>query len=181
MKIVEKIENQDFPIEWANLDSLSDSKGYRVEIYLIRNDNLLEDLISMFNTLFRTIKKSIKLYDSSWWDYCLDTWDPNNDKYDYELEGKSDETRDYLIMLKASSVEVGYSGVCRCIDWNVFLRVSLTCIVTHKAPYGHIFYDEENDFFFYFHHSGSIGFYYKERNEIIEKILSISKDEYDVR
>ncbi|HLV39854.1 hypothetical protein [Xanthomarina sp.] len=181
MKTLDKITNQSFPLTWANLDSYTESKGHKNEIYLINNDNLIEGLILMFYTLFRSIKSDIRLYDPSWWDCCLDTWDPDEDKYDYELEGKSDETKDYLIMLRESSIEIGYSGICKCNDWNKFLSIILTCIVTHIAPYSPVFYDEENDFFFYFHHSGSIGFYYKERNEIVEKILSISKDEYDVR
>lgn len=181
MKTLDKITNQDFPLTWANLNSLTDSKGFKVEIYLNNNDNLVEELILMFYTLFQTTKDNVKIYDPSWWDYCLDTWDPNKDQYNYELEGKSDETKKYLIMLKESSIELGYSGICRCNNWDKFLRVSLNCIVTHRAPYSHIFYHVEKDFFFYFHHTGSIGFYYKERNEAVEKILSFSKEQYDIR
>jgi len=181
MKTLDKITNQSFPLTWANLDSYTESKGHKVEIYLIKNENLIEGLILMFYTLFRTIKSNIEVYNPSWWDYCLDTWNAKEDGYDYELEGKSVETKDYLIMLKESSIELGYSGICRCNDWDKFLSVILTCIVTHKAPYSPVFYDEENDFFFYFHHSGSIGLYYKEKNEVVEKILSTSKDEYDIK
>lgn len=181
MKTLDKITNQDFPLTWANLDSYTESKGHKNEIYLVNNDNLVEGLILMFYALFQTIKSNIKVYNPSWWDYCLDTWNVKEDMYDYELEGKSVETKRYLIMLKESSIELGYSGICKCNDWDKFLSITLTCIVTYIAPYSPIFYDEENDFFFYFHHSGSIGFYYKERNEIVEKILSISQDEYDVR
>ncbi len=181
MKTLDKITNQGFPLTWANLDSYTESKGYKNEIYLVNNDNLVEGLILMVYALFQTIKSNIKVYNPSWWDFCLDTWNVKEDMYDYELEGKSVETKRYLIMLKESSIELGYSGICKCNDWDRFLSITLTCIVTHIAPYSPIFYDEENDFFFYFHHSGSIGFYYKERNEIVEKILSISQDEYDVR
>lgn len=181
MKTLDKIINKSFPLTWANLDSYTESKGHKNEIYLINNDNFIEGLILMFNTLFRSLKSDIRLYNPSWWDYCLDTWNPDKDKYDYELEGKSAETKDYLIMLRESSIEIGYSGICKCNDWDKFLSITLTCIVNHIAPYSPIFYDEENDFFFYFHHSGSIGFYYKVRNEIVEKILSISKGKYDVR
>lgn len=181
MKILEEITNQNFPLTWANLNSYAESEGHRNEIYLINNENLIEGLILMFYALFRTIKSNIKVYNPSWWDYCLDTWNVQEDMYDYELESKSVETKCYLTMLKESSIELGYSGICKCNDWDKFLSITLDCIVTHIAPYSPIFYDEENDFFFYFHHSGSMGFYYKERNEIVEKILSISKDEYDVR
>lgn len=181
MKTVEKIINQKFPLTWANLDSYAESKGNKLEIYLINNENCIEGLILMFYTLFRTIKSNIKVYSPSWWDFCLDTWNVKEDRYDYELEGKSVESKDYLIMLKESFIDLGYSGVCKCNDWDKFLKITLGCIITHNAPYSPIFYDDENNFFFYFHHTGSIGFYYKMRNEGVEKILSIAKKEYDVR
>lgn len=181
MKTLDKITNQNFPLEWANLDSYAETKGHKIEIYLIKNETLIEGLIVMFYTLFRAIKSNIKVYSSSWWDYCLDTWNAKEDKYDYGLEGKSDESKEYLIMLKESSVELGYSGMCRCNNWDKFLSTILVCIVTHKAPYSPVFYDEENGFFFYFHHTGSIGFYYKMRNKVVEKVLNIAKDEYDLR
>jgi|SRR5690554_1773952 len=181
MKILDKITNQDFPLTWANLDSYTQSKGHKNEIYLFNNENLIEGLTFMFYTLFGNIKSNIKVYNPSWWDYCLDTWNAKEDVYDYELEGKSVETKCYLRMLIQSSIELGYSGICKCNDWDKFLSITLTCIVTHIAPYSHVFYDQENDFFFYFHHTGSMGFYYKTRNEVVEKILSTSKDEYDVR
>jgi len=181
MKTLIEIKDQRFPLTWANLDSYTESKGSKVEIYLVNNENLIEGLILMFYTLFRTIKSNIKLYSPSWWDFCIDTWNVKEDSYDYELDGKSVESKDYLIMLKESAIEINYSGICICNDWEKFLKIILTCIVTHKAPYSPVFYDEENSFFFYFHHSGSIGFYYKKQNDVIGKILNIANDEYDIR
>jgi hypothetical protein len=61
------------------------------------------------------------------------------------------------------------------------LLIILKCIVSHQAPYSPIFYDEVNDFFFYFHHSGSIGLYYKIENETIKNILENASDEYDIK
>ena len=181
MKTLEKITNQHFPLKWANLDAYPTSSGYKFEIYLNNGEVLIEGLILMFYTLFQPIKNNIKIYNPSWWDYCLDTWNTEVDKYDYELEGKSVETKDYIIMLKESSIEQGYSGVCRCNDWDKFLLVVLTCIITHKAPYSPVFYNEENDFFFYFHHTGSIGFYYKMKNDVIENIMNAAKENYEIR
>ncbi len=181
MKILGKIANQDFPLVWANLDFFPESKGHKAEVYLIKNKSMIDELILMFYALFRGVKKNIKIYNHSWWDFCLDTWDPNGDKYDYELEGKSSETKDYLIMLRESSIEQGYSGICSCNDWDKFLSIVLTCIVTHRAPFSPVFYNVENDFFFYFHHTGSIGLYYKMKNEIVVKILNTARDEYDIR
>ena len=181
MKTLVEIKNHKFPLKWVNLDSYTESKGSKVEIYLVNDDNFIKDLTLMFHTLFRTIKSNIKLYSPSWWDFCLDTWNVKEDKYDYGLKGKSIESKDYLIMLKESAIEIEYSGICICNNWEKFLKITLACIITHKAPYSHVFYDDENDFFFYFHHTGSIGFYYKKQNDVIEKILNIAKHDYDVK
>ena len=155
MKILEKDANKKFPFDWVNLDYLPESNGGKREIYLQDNVNITEGLIFMFYLLFRSTKNNIQIYNSSWWDFCLDTWDSN----------KADETKDYLKILYESHIEYGYSGSCNCFNWDRFLHVTLRCIITHKAPYSPIFYEDRNDFFFYFHHSGSIGIYYKNNNE----------------
>lgn len=181
MKTLDEIKNQKFPLPWVNLDSYSESKGSKVEVYLVTNENLIEGLILMFHTLFQARKNNIKVFNPSWWDFCLDTWNVNEDKYDYELNGKSLESRDYLIMLKDSKIEIDYSGICKCNDWDKFLSITLSCIITNQAPYSPVFYDEESNFFFYFHHTGSIGFYYKTKNEVVERILRIANNEYEVK
>lgn len=181
MDTLNKIKDQKFPLTWANLNSYTESKGSKVEIYLINNENLIQSLILMFNTLFANLKSAINIYNPSWGDFCLDTWNVKDDKYDYEFDGKSLETKDYLMMLKESKIENEYSGICICNDWDKFLKITLACIVTHVAPYSPVFYEKENSFFFYFHHTGSIGFYYKEQNVVVEKILSIAIDKYHVR
>jgi hypothetical protein len=84
-------------------------------------------------------------------------------------------------MLKASEIEVGYSGSCSCEDWDNYLSIILKCILSGRAPYSPIFYNEENQFFFYFHHSGSIGFYYKKESDVIKKILARAISEFDIK
>lgn len=170
-KILKKL-NKDFPLKWVNLDFLPDSSGKKVEIYLSQKDHLSQELILMFYLLFNYVKDNIEIYNPSWWDFCMDTWNYAEDKYDYSLDSKTEESRKYLIMLRESDIEIGYSGICNCNDWDKFLSIILDCIMTHQAPYSPIFYDEKNDFFFYFHHSGSMGFYYYSENEIISKILN---------
>ena len=112
------------------------------------------------------------IYNDSWWDFCLDTWNPNTDQYDYSLEDKSDETKQYLTMLRESSIELGFSGSCKCLNWDKFLSIVLTCLLSHKAPYSPIFYNKIHNFFFYFHHSQSIGFYFKDDSNTIVSILN---------
>lgn len=180
MNVLNKGSNKDFPLTWANLDYLPESKGHKLEIYLTNNSEVIDSLILMFYILFRETKNNVKVFNLSWWDYCLDTWNPFNDSLNYSIDAVSPETKDYLIMLKESDIENGYSGVCECNDWTRFLSVILTCILTHRAPYSPIFFNEENDFFFYFHHTGSIGFYYRSKNDVIEKIIGIAAVDYDI-
>ena len=54
----------------------------------------------------------------------------------------------------------------------------IPCIVFHEAPYSHIFYNEIENFFFYFHHTGSIGLYYEEESETMLNILNLAEMEY---
>lgn len=171
---------KDFPFDWANLNSYRQSSGYRKEVYLKDQINLNKGLMSLFDSLFGHTKNKLVIYNKSWWDFCLDTWDFNVEEYNYDLEGKSIETQEYLKILKESKIEADYSGCCTCINWDRFLSVVLDCIISHKAPYSPLFCNIENEYFFYFHHTGSIGIYYKKENDAIKKILLKALDEYTV-
>lgn len=181
MQILLKETNSSFPFDWVNLDYYPDSNAHKCEIYVSPKSNVTEELIILFHTLFKQAENDILLYSSSWWDFCLDTWNANTDTYDYGIGGKSNESEIYLELLKDSDIEIGFSGTCKCMNWDIFLITTLNCVVSHQAPYGHIFYNIENNFFFYFHHSGSIGFYYKETNHVVETILQIANTKYTVR
>jgi hypothetical protein len=180
MKVIEKLTSGNFPFSWVDVDYYPNSNGEKVEIYL-RNGNGVSELILMFYTLFSKVKADIMIYNSSWWDYCLDTWDHNKDEYDYSAFNKSEETIRYLGLLEESSIDIGYSGSCRCLNWDRFLSVSLRCLLNHIAPFSPLFYSEDNNFFFYFHHTGSIGFYYKNQYNIVQDILQKANLEYDIK
>ena len=98
--------------------------------------------------------------------------------YDYDIKNKSKETVSYLNMLSESGIEKGYMGVCKCIHWREFLQAIIPCITSHKALYSPIFYSEKENFFFYFHHSGSIGLYYKKQTVTIMEVLTKAKQKY---
>ena len=74
MKVIEKLTSGNFPFSWVDVDYYPNSNGEKVEIYL-RNGNGVSELILMFYTLFSKVKADIMIYNSSWWDYCLDTWE----------------------------------------------------------------------------------------------------------
>ena len=179
MKILKKVNIVDFPFQWADTENYRNSDANRKGIYLPDDDNSVEELILLFYTLFGNLKHNLLIYDKSWWNFCLDTWDPNTDGYNYDLKNKSEESRDYLEMLKEAGIEGGYTGCCKCENWDKYLPIILKCITSHIAPYSSRFCDVENEFFFYFHHTGSIGIYYKE-NKVTDEILRIADKEYEV-
>ncbi len=179
--ILIKTDIVDFPLKWVNLDYFPESKADKKEIYLLNDKNVIEELIFLFYTLFGDLKNELTIYDNLWWDFCLDTWDPDKDQYNYDIVGKSDETKEYLKILKDSDIEVGYSGNCKCKNWDAYLPIILKCLTSHRAPYSPLFYSETNNFFFYFHHSGSIGLYYQKTNDTISKIIEVADKEYDVK
>ncbi len=169
---------ENFPFDWANLESYRDSFACRKEIYLKEDDNVIENLIFLFHYLFQSHEKEMVIYNKSWWDFCLDTWDVNKEEYNYDVEGKSLETQEYFKILGDSKIQIGYSGCCKCSNLDKFLSVILKCIINHIAPYSPLFCAIEDEFFFYFHHTGSIGVYYKSENQSIKSILSKASNKF---
>lgn len=181
MRILQPIDIGGFPLEWANLESYRKSDAFRIEIYLKEIDNIVEGMVALFYNLFASELSNIIVFDRLWWDFCLDTWKIAEDQHDYDLSNRSKTSKEYLKMLMESEVEKNFSGCCRCNDWNVFLKTILICIVNHEAPYSPLFIDLENDFFFYFHHTGSIGLYYRRENDVTKNIIEKASRYYDLR
>lgn len=181
MIILEKKECGNVPFKWIDLDDLRESNGYRLEGYLNSNYTI-EHLILMFYDLFGACKNDLVIYESGWGDFCLDTWNVHNDTYDYSLENKTAESKEYILMLQESNIAPNYVGCCSCNNWDKYLYTTLNCILNHVAPYGQKIFHLNAEFFFYFHHSYSMGFYFKEKNAIIDNILKKlnNSDEYDV-
>ena len=180
MSKILKETDKDFPFKWANLSSYRDSDAFRKEVYLKDQRNIIENLIFLFFSLFGKRKNKLIIYNESWWDFCLETWDISQDKYNYDLDGKSDEAIEYLKILKESQIRLPYTRCCSCEDWDKFLPVVLKCIISHKAPYSPLFCDLESNYFFYFHETGSIGIYYKEENDVLKQILLRAHEVYSV-
>ena len=180
MQILKLHEGNEFPFDWVNLKPYTNSLGYRKEIYLIDSEDYTADLTILFLNLFRDINDDIKVYDAAWWDLCLDTWNINDDVYDYSTNGKSEETAAYLNLLSQSSIPKDYTGSCTCSNWEVYLPVLIRCIINHNAPYSPLFYNSNSNFFFYFHHTGSIGLYFKEMNKAMVEILNKAEKNYEV-
>lgn len=178
--VLEKLNDHVFPFKWANLEYFPESEAFKKEIYLSNwQGDLITGLTALFEDLFCDIKDDVYVYNDSWGDFCLETWNIQRDDYNYTLHDKSSVVRNYLAMLEESQIEPDYSGSCRCLNWDAFLTIVLKCIISGQAPYSPIFYSGLDDFLFYFHHSGSIGLYYRDGcNKRIRKILETSDKKY---
>lgn len=171
MKVLEKIHEVRLPFDWVDLEFLPNSSCFKKEIYLKTETPLVEELGVLFHLLFGTVKESLTISNGQWGDFCLETWNPNTNEYDYQFEGKSEEAKAYLNLLVDSNIEFDYSGFCCCKRWDSFLSVVLPCIVNHKAPFSPLFYNIQDQFLFYFHHTGSIGLLYVNENDVIKQLL----------
>ncbi|MEB0262201.1 MULTISPECIES: hypothetical protein [unclassified Mucilaginibacter] len=180
MQTLETVTDISFPFDWVNLTSFRESDAKRVEIYLADSDKPVAGLIIMFTTLFSGIEHDILVYSKSWWGFCLDTWDIHADIYNYDLENKSIETQGYLAMLCEAEIPGNYEGVCKVKNWEMFLSTILPCITNQIAPYSPIFFSKHHNIFFYFHHTGSIGLYYRDEGNEMNKLLKIAEAKYDV-
>lgn len=175
-----KVNDSSIPFNWENKEFLPHSDANRLEVYL--TDPSIDNLKIMFYHLFGSKKEQLLIYDTSWGDFTLDTWNPNDDTYNYSNSDKSTQTIAYLNMLKISGVEYDYKGICKSSDWDNYLDITLKCILSHVAPFGHKIYNKEAEYFFYFHHTYSIGYYYKNQNTTVNRILDkLNSDEYEVR
>lgn len=176
MLIIRKTSFQAF--NWLDFDDLPKSKGYKFELY---NDCeiAIDEFILQFYSLFKKFTTEIQIgqfgVDSKWGDFCIDTWDFENDKYDYTPENKTQSTSNYLKMLIENEIEPEYKGFCECMNWDEFLPIILDCILKHTAPYSLMFYIPSYNIVFYFHHTGSFGVYYKQLNEGVKHIIERSK------
>jgi len=183
MRVLKKNNSENnIVFDWLNFDYLPNSDGFKFEIYFDdKLDDLVAESILVFYLLFKSSSDNILIKpfgeNSKWGDFCLDTWDIENDLYDYSTENKNEPSISYLKMLRENMIEPEYSGYCECNDWDKFLYITLNCVMRHIAPYSMMFYDFRNEFVFYFHHSGSIAIYYKDLNDVVQKILKKATEE----
>ena len=174
-------QEENFPFNWVNLSPESgiNAQSHKIEISPRNQKANVSNMKSLFHDLFNTIINELSIFSLSWWDYCLDTWDIQKNTYCYSPQYLSKETANYLIMLQKSDIVQGYSGSCICNDWDAYLSIALDCLIKGIAPYGHLIYDFNKQFFFYFHYSGSIGLYYKEGNPFIANLIK-NNTKYDI-
>ena len=182
MKIIEKYQPKNLiNFDWLDFNYLPDSEGFKFEIYFKDSKNLVTQSISFFYVFFYVFLNDILVRTfnpaGKWGNFCLGTWDIHNDRYDYFPDNKDEFTASYLAMLLDNEIEPNYSGFCKCFDWDKFLYVILNCIMEHKAPYSLMFYVPNHEFVFYFHHSGSLGIYYKQLNDAVKSIIQKVKKE----
>ena len=181
MEVLETLADPEFPLKWAKTEYLRENDSFRKEIYL-KDEDLLNGLLGLFYELFGSCKNEILVYQIQWWDMNLAAWDISTDTYNYEIDLKPDNVKAYLRMLDRSEIVKDYSGCCRCNDWDQFLPVVLRCVLSCEAPYGPLFVNTRDDFFFYFHHTGSIGIYYKDKeNEVIREMLDKASELYEIK
>jgi len=181
------IEKSNTPIKqfrdrfrWLAFEAFLNSDGYGFQLYFPKKHRTTNHELSIvFQRVFGSFlnKMEISLLEpqiggGGWGDFCLDTWNFEEDTYDYDPRGKSRSTASYLKMLQASNIEPSYNGLCRCNDWDHFLSVTVACVMNHKAPYSFYFYCLPHQFIFYFHHTRSFGVYYHRFNEAIMKIFN---------
>ncbi len=178
MRFLEKIEFNSFG--WLDFENLPNSQSYRLELYP-ETDSSIADLSILFHSLFRRFNDELIVgqfgREAEWGDFCIDTWDVKNDRYDYSPKGKSKSTSTYLNMLYENDIEPDYNGFCKSSNWDKFLPIILDCILNHTATYSVMIYAPNHEFVFYFHHTGSIGLYYKEMNDAITYVLEKAKSE----
>lgn len=177
-KLLQKTNKSVFPFEWIDFERLRNSQSFRLEIYLNEDvEDYQIGLEELFVTLFSQHKKSLNIYYDNWGDFAYEDLDPD-DLASFANEGTPFVPFGYTEVLEDSKIEKTYVGSCECLDWDSFIKLEIKYVVKWRAMYGHYFFSPDCEFFFYFHHTGSIGFYYKEENSQVREILSKAKAQY---
>ncbi|MEM6686057.1 MAG: hypothetical protein AAF617_09765, partial [Bacteroidota bacterium] len=132
-------------------------------------------VINAFEKYLSFIMVGMHVEGFQWGDFCIDTWDVNEDRYDYSMNNKSDATKKYLQMLTDNSIEFKYSGLCKCNNWKRFVDIMMDCLYDNVAPYSFLFYVPMADFYFYLHNSNSLGIFYENKNEELLQFITYIK------
>ena len=142
-QILKMQEGESFPFCWVKFDSDSciDVQGHKIEIYIKKDSVSIDDMKSLFCDLFGTVVDELSIFSPSWWDFCIDTWNIQENTFCYDPQFLSKETVSYLHILQDSNIAKGYSGCCVCNDWDTYLSVALDCIMKGIAPYGNFIYN----------------------------------------
>ena len=75
-QILKMQEGESFPFCWVKFDSDSciDVQGHKIEIYIKKDSVSIDDMKSLFCDLFGTVVDELSIFSPSWWDFCIDTW-----------------------------------------------------------------------------------------------------------
>ena len=179
MILTPKAKTPDF--SWFNYDDFSSSDAHRIELYCYLDNNekaisQYEDtinknrLIDFFKLFFLNSIDNIVIGqdtpDGIWGGFTTDVWKLNGDSFVFNSNGVlSEETNNYLNLLQESHISFDYKGFCTCSDYNIFLNIILDCVLKNIAPYSPLFYNISREIVLYFHHTYSVGIYY--RNTIL--------------
>ena len=110
-QILKMQEGESFPFCWVKFDSDSciDVQGHKIEIYIKKDSVSIDDMKSLFCDLFGTVVDELSIFSPSWWDFCIDTWNIQENTFCYDPQFLSKETVSYLHILQDSNIAKGLS------------------------------------------------------------------------
>ena len=93
-QILKMQEGESFPFCWVKFDSDSciDVQGHKIEIYIKKDSVSIDDMKSLFCDLFGTVVDELSIFSPSWWDFCIDTWNIQENTFCYDPQFLSKET-----------------------------------------------------------------------------------------
>ena len=98
-QILKMQEGESFPFCWVKFDSDSciDVQGHKIEIYIKKDSVSIDDMKSLFCDLFGTVVDELSIFSPSWWDFCIDTWNIQENTFCYDPQFLSKKR--YLICI----------------------------------------------------------------------------------
>ena len=175
--MLEKTTNIDEKFSWLNLlDNISTSHN-KIEIYSREHKCSVQNLKNLIFDLFKDDIQSLIIGPCEigvpWNDFADIIEDIDNFVIPTQLDSEYDNEFEveFMKMMVENKIEYDYIGYCEVLNWNHLLELLLAVVINVNGTDSLKFYNSEGSYCFYPHPTCSVGIYYKEMNEKIERII----------
>lgn len=175
--LLKKTANIDERFSWLSLLSNNSVSYEKIEIYDFKNKCEIKNLQNLIYKLFNDDRRSLVIGPCAtgipWNDFADIVEEIENYEIPIRLDSKYDnefEVR-FMKMMVENGIEYDYKGYCEILNWNQLLDLVLSIVINVKGTDSLKFYNIDGSYCFYPHYTCSIGVYYKEMNEKIDRII----------
>ena len=174
---LEKTTNIDEKFSWLILLNNISTSHNKIEIYSRDHKCSVQNLKNLIFDLFKDDIQSLIIGPCAigvpWNDFADIVEDMDNFVIPTRLDSEYDNEFEveFMKMMVENNIEYDYTGYCDVLNWNHLLELLLAVVINVNGTDSLKFYNSDGSYCFYPHPTYSVGIYYKEMNEKIERII----------